>query len=301
MRLSDLNIVGNDKLLTDGDFDIFAMLFTSSKQKKIFSYLNDEKYLGELLSNNAVSCIVCKRDMLDSLPEHVIGVIVSENPGETFWKLHESAMQKLKRTRTTIGEDCVISELAYIAKNNVSIGNHVIIEEFVSIKEGTIIGDNCIIRAGSIVGGSGLHLQLESNGKYRNVGHFGKVILEDDIEIQQNVCVDRAVFAWDSTIIGEGTKIGGLTLVGHAAKIGKNCCLTAGIIIGGSTRIKDNVWIGLNSSVKNSLVIGDNAWISICGVVTRNIGQNGKVIGNYPLSPGQFMEDIENGDESFSL
>lgn len=291
MRLSELHIKGNAKLLCDSEFDVFGILSTNFDDKKVFSYIGDERYIDELLGNKAISCIVCNEQIRVRLPDSVKGIIIAENPGEVFWRLHDT--QKRQDKVTTIGKNCRINERAYVAEKNVSIGNNVVIEEFVSIKEGTVIGDNCVIRAGSMIGGMGLQLQLESSGRYRCVEHFGGVIIEDDVEIEQNVCVDRAIFAWDNTIIGNSTKIGGLCQISHAVKIGQNCCITGGVVIAGSVKIGDGVWIGINSSINNSIQIGNNAWVSMGGIVSRDIKENGKVIGNLTVSQKRFQKDMQ--------
>lgn len=291
MRLSELHIKENAKLLCDSEFDIFGILSTNFDDRKVFSYIGDERYIDELLGNKAISCIVCNEQIRVKLPDNVKGIIIAENPGEVFWRLHDR--QKRQDKATAIGENCRINERAYVAEKNVSIGNNVVIEEFVSIKEGTVIGDNCVIRAGSMIGGMGLQLQLESNGRHRCVEHFGGVIIEDDVEIEQNVCVDRAIFAWDNTIVGNGTKIGGLCQISHAVKIGQNCCITGGVVIAGSVKIGDGVWIGINSSINNSIQIGNNAWVSMGGVVSRDIKENGKVIGNLAVSQKRFQKEMQ--------
>lgn len=290
MKLSEIfcDIYGN--MLCDGEFDIFGMLSTHIPDKKVFSYISDEKYQGELANSN-ISCIVCKKEFLDKLPRNIKGIIVAENPGEIFWQMH--SRQKVIKIPTTIGVNCQISEKAYIAKENVEIGNNVIIEEFVSIKECSKIGDNCIIRTGSIVGGEGFQLQIRDDNTYSVVKHLGNVIVGNNVELQQSVCIDRAIFQWDSTIIGDGTKVDNLVHVGHAAKVGKNCRITAGVILGGSLITEDNIWFGLNATIRHNILIEKNADISMGSVVTKKVEENKKVSGNFAIDHHKFIENIK--------
>lgn len=296
MQLSEIYSESFGRLLCDGDFDLFGMLNTQKEGKRIFSYINHEKYQEEL-HNQKLSCIVCTEVLLEKLPCHIKGIIVAENPGEVFWKMH--SRQKIEKVQTLIGNNCQISRQAYIAKNNVVIGNNVVIEEFVSIKEGTRIGDNCIIRAGSIIGGEGFQLQGRYDNTYSVVKHLGSVIIGNDVELQQSVCVDKAIFSWDSTVIGDGTKIDNLVHVGHAVKIGKNCEITAGIIFAGSVKTGDNIWIGPNATIRNNILIEKNANISLGSVVTKNVEQNQKVSGNFAIVHDKFMENLRHSIKEY--
>lgn len=294
MKLSELFFNSSGKLLSDGEFDIFGMLNTHEQDKKIFSYITNQKYWKEL-ENRDISCIVCTEELLEKLPRSIEGIIVAENPGEVFWDMH--SRQKIERFPTTIGRGCQICEQSYIAKENVIIGNNVIIEEFVSIKEGTQIGDNCIIRTGSVIGGEGFQLQARPDNSYAMVKHLGKVVIEDNVELQQAVCVDKAIFNWDSTIIGEGTKADNLVHIGHAVKIGKNCEITADVIFAGSVKTEDNVWFGPNATIRNNILIGGNANVSIGSVVTKKVERNKKVSGNFAIDHDRFMENLKHSIE----
>ncbi len=294
MKLSEIFCSTCGRLLCDGEFDIFGVLTTCGQGKKVFSYINDERYQRELV-NSDISCIVCTKELLESLPDNIKGIIVAENPGETFWKIH--SIQKVIKFATSIGNNCQISDKAYIAKENVVIGNNVIIEEFVSIKEGTKIGDNCVIRAGSIIGGEGFQLQIGCGDTYSVVKHLGSVLIGDNVELQQSVCVDKALFSWDSTVIGDGTKIDNLVHIGHAAKVGKNCKIAAGVILGGSLVTEDNIWFGINATIRNNIIIEKNADISMGSVVTKEVGRDKKVSGNFAIDHNKFIENLKHSIE----
>lgn len=290
-RLSDL-VKGESgcTLVRDGDFHIFGLLSTQAPGKKVLGYIGSVKYAAEL-SNPCLSCVICAPDVLDCIPEHM-GAVVADDPACLFWTLHQKT--EMPSEKTVIGQNCSISPLASIAKNNVRIGDNVVIEEFVSIKEGTFIGDDSVIRAGSIVGGEGFQVFTDQGGKRRVVRHLGKVIIGDNVEIQQLTCVDRAVFPWDATVIGDETKIDNLIHVPHAAKLGKRNTVTAGVIIGGNTVIGDDCWFGLNSVIRNCVTVGSDVTVSMGSVVTRDAGDSAHLTGNFAIDHKKYLAHIKN-------
>ena len=147
-----------------------------------------------------VSMLITKRDVAESLKNQPrnYGFIVTEYPRVTFFMLHNTLCNSKKYVRekipTKIGKSCDISKLAFIADNNVIIGDNVIIEEFVSIKENTVIGDNCVIRTGSVIGSTGYEFKRNFDGnKSFLVEHIGGVKIGNNVEIQHNTCVDKAI------------------------------------------------------------------------------------------------------------
>ena len=126
------------------------------------------------------------------------------------------------------------------------------------------------------------------------VKHLGNVLIGDNVELQQSVCVDKALFSWDSTVIGDGTKVDNLAHIGHAVKIGRNCRITAGVIFAGSVVTQDNVWFGINASIRNNISIEKNANISMGSVVTKRVEKDKKVSGNFAIDHNAFIENIKH-------
>lgn len=277
-------------LIRDGDFNIFGLLSSQVPDRKILGYIGKIKYAAEL-NNPYLSCVICTQQVLDYVPER-LGAVITEDPECLFWSLHQKT--KIEGSKTVIGRGCHISPLAQIAKNNVHIGDNVVIEEFVSIKEGTYIGNDSVIRAGCIIGGEGFQVFTDPSGKRRVVRHLGKTVIGDNVEIQQLTCVDRAVFPWDATVIGDETKVDNLIHIPHAAKLGKRNTVTAGVIIGGNTAIGEDCWIGLNSVIRNCITVGSGVTISMGSVVTRDVGANEHITGNFAIDHKKYIEHIKN-------
>lgn len=144
------------------------------------------------------------------------------------------------------------------------------------------IGKNVIIGAGTVIGSEGFGYMPDEKGKLVQFPHIGGVIIEDDVEIGANVCIDRG--ALGDTIIGRGTKIDNLVHVAHNVKIGKNCQIICLVGIGGSVEIGDNSFVGISASIRNQVKIGKNVIIGMGAVVIKDVPDNMTVAGN-PASP----------------
>ncbi len=292
MLLSEiLNEKEKEHLYKDGSFDIFGLLSSHHGNDRICSYLTGAAFVKDLERNREVSCMICPKELVPLLPDTISGILISENPPELFWELHSRIPSP--DAPTVIGEGCSISKLAYIADRNVRIGNHVVIEEFVSIKEGTTIGDDCVIRAGSVVGGEGFQVIEKSDGKRVVVKHKGRVVFGKNVEIQQSVVVDKALFSWDETVLEDGVKIDNAVHIAHAVKLGENTKVSAGVIFGGYVSTGKDCWFGLNSTIRNTITIGNNAFISMGSVVTKSLEDNAKVSGNFAIDHALFINELK--------
>jgi UDP-3-O-[3-hydroxymyristoyl] glucosamine N-acyltransferase len=130
----------------------------------------------------------------------------------------------------------------------------------------------------SVIAKNGFGYAREEDGTLIQMPHRGNVVIEENVEIGSNVCIDRAVEG--STIIGAGTKIDNLVHIAHGVKIGKNCLIVAGTVIGGSCEIGDNCFIGINASIKNKVRIGNNVTVGMGAVVLNDVPDNCTVVGN---------------------
>ena len=100
-----------------------------------------------------------------------------------------------------------------------------------------MLGDRVILQSGSVIGGDGFGY-ITQNGKHSKVLQTGNVVLQDDVEIGNNTCIDRATV--DSTIVGKGTKIDNLVHLGHNDILGENCLVVAHVGISGSVTVGNN-------------------------------------------------------------
>ena len=293
MKLSDLAEIDNKNLINEKEFETLGIL-ASKTEKKICTFIDNEKYISDFKDNFVM--IITTQELYELLRDRKCGFYITKTPRIDFFSIHNILSKKesyrRKSFKTTIGNNCNISSMACIAEDNVIIGNNVIIEEFASIKENTIIGDNTIIRAGSIIGGVGFEFK-RLDEKIMAVDHVGGVIIGNNVEIQYNTTIDKAIYPWDDTVIGDYTKIDNLNHIGHACKIGKSVMIPAGSIIGGRTVIQDNVWIGIGSTIRNGMNIGQNARCNMGSVVTKNVKDNENVTGNFAIDHAIFINNMK--------
>lgn len=265
-----------------------------SSGNNVCTFIEDEKYIEGLTSN--VCTILTTEKIATQLNRNKnLSIYIVQNPRIVFFSVHNYLAEKNTYARasyeTIIGENCQISESAVVAKKNVDIGKNVIIEEFAVIRENTIIKSGSIIRAGSIIGGEGFEFK-RSNGEVFRVRHVGGVVIEKNVEIQYNSCVDKAIYPWDNTIIGDFTKIDNLVHVGHAVKIGKRGMIVANCGIGGRVSIGDDVWIGFGATIRNGIKIGNNARANMGAVVTKDIGDGESFTGNFAMPHEEFIRKL---------
>jgi UDP-3-O-[3-hydroxymyristoyl] glucosamine N-acyltransferase len=176
-----------------------------------------------------------------------------------------------------IGIDCYIGHNVII-EDNVIIGSNCIIMHNTVVLSDTKIGNHCIIGSNCTIGGTGFGYEKDESGLYKLICHTGNVIIEDNVEIGNNTCIDRAVLG--STVLRENVKVDNLVHIAHGCDIGKNSLVIANAMIAGSTKIGENVWIAPSSSILNKKTIGNNVVVGMGAVVLKNIEPNDVVVGN---------------------
>lgn len=251
------------------------------------SFLDNPAYLDDFRKTKAGACLINKK-YSSSAPENT-SIITSENPylsyalvASHFYPLkmvHGVAKSAAIHKRAKIGADCYIGENVSIG-DGVEIGNNCIINASVSISH-AVIGNNVILHHGVCIGQDGFGY-ASKNGAHTKVPQLGRVIIEDDVEIGANTCVDRG--AGPDTVIGAGTKIDNLVQIGHNVKIGKGCIIVAQAGVSGSTVIGDYTVIAGQAGVAGHLKIGKAVQIGGQSGVIRDIADGEKVCG-YPSVP----------------
>jgi len=173
-----------------------------------------------------------------------------------------------------IGPNCFIGNVV-IGDNCQILGSNVIFDK-------TVIGSNVIINPGTVIGSDGFGYERKENKELEKFPHFGGVIIEDDVEIGSNTCIDRGTLG--NTIIKKGTKIDNLVHIAHNVEIGKYCLIIANSMIGGSTKIGDYSWVAPSVSLLNGIEIGKNTTVGMGAVVLKSIPDN-EVWAGVPARP----------------
>lgn len=146
----------------------------------------------------------------------------------------------------------------------VTVGSNCIFRPNVVIENGCSIGDNVILHSGVIIGTDGFGFARDKD-RYVKFPQIGSVVIENNVEIGANSCIDRG--ALGETRIGEGTKIDNLVQIAHNVQIGKRVVIAAQTGISGSTVIEDDcviggqVGMGDHARVRSGAVIGSQAGV----------------------------------------
>ena len=171
-----------------------------------------------------------------------------------------------------MGSNVFLGKGVVIGKN-VIIGNNVVINDFAKI------GDNCIIKSGTIIGDIGFGFERNSFFEPVRVPHIGNVIIEDSVEIGSMVTVNRGTLG--STLIRKNVKIDDHVHVAHNVEINSNSLICAGAVLGGSCYIGEKCWVGLNSTIHQKVKIRNNVTIGMGANVFKSVNE-GIVIAGLP-------------------
>ena len=148
--------------------------------------------------------------------------------------------------------------------------------------EDSIIGENCIIHSGAVIGSDGFGFAPQENGNYKKIPQTGIVILGDFVEVGSNSTIDRATLG--VTSIGNGVKLDNQIQIAHNVEIGDNTVIAAQTGIAGSSKIGKNCVIGGQAGVAGHINIGDNVKIQGQSGVISNIKDNATIQGTPAFS-----------------
>jgi UDP-3-O-[3-hydroxymyristoyl] glucosamine N-acyltransferase len=177
-----------------------------------------------------------------------------------------------------IGEDAVL--LAHVViYRGARIGNNFLAHAHVVVREHCRIGENVILQNGVIVGGDGFGFAKDDSGRWHKIVQSGPAVIEDDVEIQANACIDRASVG--ETHVARGAKIDNLVQVGHGSRVGEDTLLCAQVGLAGSTEVGKNVILAGQVGVAGHCKIGDGAIATAQSGVPNDVAA-GAVVSGYP-------------------
>lgn len=164
--------------------------------------------------------------------------------------------------KAKIGKNVQIYPQAYIG-DGVTIGDDTIIYAGVKIYKGCKVGARCVVHAGAVLGADGFGFAPDANNVYKKVSQIGNVVVEDDVEIGANTCIDRATMG--STFVRKGVKLDNLIQVAHNVEIGENTVMAALSGVAGSTKVGRNCMFGGQVGIAGHSHIADG---TKCGAQT---------------------------------
>jgi UDP-3-O-[3-hydroxymyristoyl] glucosamine N-acyltransferase len=147
------------------------------------------------------------------------------------------------------------------------------------VREYCRIGDRVILQNGAVVGSDGFGFAPNADGSYYKIRQSGIAILEDDVELGANTCIDRATVG--ETLIGQGTKLDNLVQIGHGSRVGRHTIVAGQAGLAGSTRVGDHVMLGGQVGTAGHITIGDRAVATAQTGIARSVDP-GKTISGSP-------------------
>ena len=181
-----------------------------------------------------------------------------------------------------IGDYTKIYEQVYVG-DDVKIGSNCIIYPGVRIYPGMVIGNNVIIHSNAVIGADGFGFAPLDDGTWKKIEHTGNVIIEDDVEIGANTCVDKSQMG--STVVGKGTKIDDLCMIAHNVEVGPDTVMASLTGVAGSAKIGRHCIIGGQVGIAGHITIADNTTIGAQSGVMGKIKEEGQVLMGSPAFP----------------
>lgn len=183
---------------------------------------------------------------------------------------------------TVIAAGVQIYPQVYIGEN-VKIGTDCILYPGVKVYNDCVIGNNVTLHSGVVIGSDGFGFAPQPDGSFTKISQIGNVIIEDDVEIGSNTCIDRATVG--STIIRKGVKLDNLIQIAHNVEIGAHTVIAAQAGIAGSTKLGENCFVGGQVGFVGHLSIAAGTQISAQSGIMKSIKIPGKQHRGSPSMP----------------
>lgn len=185
-----------------------------------------------------------------------------------------------------IGDDCQVFPHATIMEN-VKLGNGCIVYPHASIYHDCELGNRVIVHSGAVIGADGFG--FAPNGEqYDKIPQTGNVVIEDDVEIGANTCVDRSTMG--STYIRRGVKLDNLVQIAHNTDIGENTVMSAQVGIAGSTKVGQWCMFGGQVGIAGHINIGNRVMLGAQSGVPGSLKDNQTLIGTPPMPQTPFFK-----------
>ena len=301
MRLGKIAHALGCQLVGDPDLEIGGVAGLEEAGPNELTFLSNPRYASLARQSRAAALITS-----EPIGGGSLSFLVSPNPYLDFARalelfhpprprepgIHSTAVVAPTAqvgTGASVGPYAVIEDDVQIG-DNAAIGPHVVIEHGASIGDsftahsgvtvchGSLIGNRVTLHHRVTVGSDGFGFARRADGSHKKILQTGRVVIEDDVEIQAGSCVDRA--AVGETRIGRGTIIDNLVQIGHAVKVGPKTILCAQVGIAGSTSLGSECILAGQVGVINHLKIGDGVLMTAQSGIGHDLPDGVKVSGS---------------------
>ena len=310
MKLREIAEALECDLVGDPDLEITGVAGLEEAGPSELTFLSNPRYTPQTRTTRAAALLIAA-----PIEDLELAFLVSSNPYLDFARalelfhppavcepgIHPTAVVAPSAqigSRASIGPFVVVEEQATIGSDAV-LHAHVVIERGVRIGDqfeahsgvtvchGSVIGDRVILQHHVTVGSDGFGFARRSDGSHHKIPQTGRVVIENDVEVQAGACIDRA--AVGETRIGRGTKIDNLVQIGHAVKVGAQSILCAQVGIAGSTTLGQSCILAGQVGVINHLEIGDRVLITAQSGVGHDLSDGAKVSGSPAFDNRQWL------------
>ncbi len=283
------------------------------------TFLANRRYFPLLKTTHASAVLVEEGITLDreaSLP--ALAALRSGNPYLSFAKAIELFYQPPRYApgihptaiiakSARIGEGAHVGPYCYVDED-VKIGRNAVLHSFVTIyrsakieddffahahavvREFCRVGNRVVLQNGVVIGADGLGFAKLKDGSWYKMAQSGPAVLEDDVEVQANACVDRATVG--ETRIGRGTKLDDLVLIGHASRVGANTMLCGQVGLAGSTKVGSNCILAGQVGTAGHLIVGDGTVITAQSGVPNDVPAHALYSGYPAVDNRQWLKTM---------
>lgn len=185
--------------------------------------------------------------------------------------------------RVKVGCGTKIYPQVYVG-DGVVLGDNVTLYAGVKVYQGCVIGNNVTVHSGTVIGGDGFGFAPTEDGSFQKIAQIGNVVIEDDVEIGANSCIDRATMG--STVIRRGVKIDNLVQIAHNVVVGEDTVMAAQVGIAGSTKIGRNVMMGGQVGVVGHISIADGVRVGSQSGISHTVEKEGDMLLGSPAING---------------
>jgi UDP-3-O-[3-hydroxymyristoyl] glucosamine N-acyltransferase len=304
MKLEKVAELVGGKLKGDGSLEISGLRGIEQAGEGHVTFLSKKKFL-DVLNRSQTSAVLVKEEV-----DTPVCQIIVASPELAFARLLREFHPELRpkpgvHDRAVIGKNVKLGEQVTLSAG-VCIGDDVEIADHVHLYPGVVVGDRCrigshstlypnvtlyqdtelgcrvILHAGVVIGADGFGYTLDEKGAHYKISQIGRVVIEDDVEIGANSCVDRA--AMGATVIKQGTKIDNLVQVAHNCTVGEHSILVAQVGLAGSCTLGHHVVLAGQVGVADHVTLGDQVTLTARSAALRDIESN-KIYGGSPAVP----------------
>ena len=181
-----------------------------------------------------------------------------------------------------LGPRCIVGPHTHIGPNCV-FGAECRILSHVTVTH-CVAGDRVTLNPGCRIGSEGFGFATTREGEHVTVPQLGRVLLGDGVEVGANSCIDRG--SGNDTVIGAGSRLDDLVMIGHNVRLGRGCVIVAQAGISGSTTLGDFVVVAAQAGISGHLSIGSKARVGAKSGVIDDVPAGMDVFG-FPAMPAR--------------